>query len=76
LGGLALAKSLRKADVQIVLLDKNNYHTFQPLLYQVATGRPFEADSIAYSYPVRYLKDQKKLSLSLGGSATNNTDRK
>ncbi|MDH3003949.1 MAG: NAD(P)/FAD-dependent oxidoreductase, partial [Flavobacteriia bacterium] len=33
---------------QVVLLDKNNYHTFQPLLYQVATA-VLEPDSIAYS---------------------------
>ncbi len=49
-GGLELAKQLSKAPVQIVLLDKNNYHTFQPLLYQVSTAG-LEADSIAY--PIR-----------------------
>lgn len=49
-GGLELAKRLRKVPVQVVLLDKNNYHTFQPLLYQVATAG-LEADSIAY--PIR-----------------------
>lgn len=37
-GGVALARKLRKAPVQVVMLDRNNYHTFQPLLYQVATG--------------------------------------
>jgi NADH dehydrogenase len=45
--GLALAKKLRKQAFQVVLLDRNNYHTFQPLLYQVATGG-LEPDSIAY----------------------------
>ena len=49
-GGLELAKQLRHADVQVVMFDKNNYHTFQPLLYQVATAG-LEADSIAY--PIR-----------------------
>lgn len=49
-GGLELAKALRNAPVQVVLIDKNNYHTFQPLLYQVATAG-LEADSIAY--PIR-----------------------
>ena len=49
-GGLALAKSLNKKEVQVVLLDKHNYHTFQPLLYQVATAG-LEPDSIAY--PIR-----------------------
>ena len=48
--GLQLAKDLRAAPVQVVVIDRNNYHNFQPLLYQVATGA-LEADSIAY--PVR-----------------------
>ena len=48
--GLALAKKLKNKNVQVVLLDKHNYHTFQPLLYQVATGG-LEAGSI--SYPIR-----------------------
>lgn len=46
-GGISLAKKLTKKEVQVVLLDKNNYHTFQPLLYQVSTGG-LEPDSIAY----------------------------
>lgn len=37
-GGIALAKKLSKKEVQVVLLDKHNYHNFQPLLYQVSTG--------------------------------------
>jgi NADH dehydrogenase len=49
-GGLRLAKELADAPVQVVVVDRNNYHNFQPLLYQVATGA-LEADSIAY--PVR-----------------------
>jgi NADH dehydrogenase len=49
-GGLAIAKKLAKKDVEIVLIDKNNYHTFQPLLYQVATGG-LEPSNIAY--PIR-----------------------
>ncbi len=49
-GGLNLAKSLKGKDFQVVMLDKNNYHTFQPLLYQVATAG-LEPDSIAY--PIR-----------------------
>ena len=48
--GIALAKQLKNQAVQLVLLDKHNYHTFQPLLYQVATGG-LEAGSIAY--PIR-----------------------
>ena len=48
--GIALSKKLRNKNVQVVLIDKHNYHTFQPLLYQVATGG-LEAGSIAY--PIR-----------------------
>ncbi len=53
--GISLAKELSKKEMQVLLLDKNNYHTFQPLLYQVSTGG-LEPDSIAY--PIRkVLKD-------------------
>lgn len=45
-GGIQLAKTLKKADYQIVMFDRHNYHTFQPLLYQVATAG-LEPDSIA-----------------------------
>ena len=48
--GIAISKKLRNRNVQVVLIDKHNYHTFQPLLYQVATGG-LEAGSIAY--PIR-----------------------
>src|SRR5215213_2574015 len=37
-GGLNAARALRRAAVQITLVDKRNFHLFQPLLYQVATG--------------------------------------
>ncbi len=37
-GGLAAARKLRRAPVSVLLIDKNNFHTFQPLLYQVATA--------------------------------------
>ena len=57
-GGLNLGKSLRNKGFQVVMLDKNNYHTFQPLLYQVATAG-LEPDSIAY--PIRKIfKAQKE----------------
>ena len=49
-GGLELVKKLCRAKVQVVLLDRNNYHNFQPLLYQVASGS-LEPDSIVY--PIR-----------------------
>jgi NADH:ubiquinone reductase (H+-translocating) len=53
--GLTLAKKLRNKTLQVVLIDKHNYHTFQPLLYQVATGG-LEAGSIAY--PIRKVIQQ------------------
>lgn len=49
-GGLAVARGLRDADVEVVLVDANNFHTFQPLLYQVATAG-LDADDV--SFPVR-----------------------
>ncbi len=48
--GLSIAKRLKNKNVQVILIDKNNYHNFQPLMYQVATGG-LEAGSIAY--PIR-----------------------
>lgn len=47
-GGLEVAKALADKPVDVLMLDKHNYHTFQPLLYQVATGS-LEAESIAFS---------------------------
>jgi NADH:ubiquinone reductase (H+-translocating) len=47
--GLELAKSLCRSEVQVVLIDKQNFHTFQPLLYQVATAA-LEAESIVYPF--------------------------
>jgi NADH dehydrogenase len=49
-GGLMLAEKLAKNDYQIVLVDKNNYHQFQPLFYQVAMAG-IEPSSI--SFPLR-----------------------
>ncbi len=45
--GISLAKKLKNLEVQLVMIDKHNYHTFQPLLYQVSTSG-LEPDSIAY----------------------------
>ena len=58
-GGLRAARALRHAPVKVVLLDRNNYHLFQPLLYQVATAG-LEPEQIAK--PVRaILRGQKNL---------------
>src|SRR3954451_14714605 len=37
-GGLSAARLLKRAPVQVTLVDRRNYHLFQPLLYQLATG--------------------------------------
>ena len=65
-GGLQLAKKLAKQAYQVVMLDKHNYHTFQPLLYQVATAG-LEPDSIAY--PIRRIfKGQKNFYFRLAAA--------
>lgn len=46
-GGIQIAKKLKNKAVEVLMLDRHNYHTFQPLLYQVATGG-LEPDSIAF----------------------------
>jgi NADH dehydrogenase len=56
-GGLEVAKALADEPVEVLMLDKHNYHTFQPLLYQVATGS-LEAGSIAFSLRKNF-DDQK-----------------
>lgn len=56
-GGIQLAMALRHAPVQVVMFDKNNYHTFQPLLYQVATGG-LEPDSIAFPLRKMFKRQQ------------------
>ena len=55
--GLQLAKTLRKADLKVILVDKQNHHQFQPLFYQVASGR-LEPSSI--SFPFRKIFQKNK----------------
>ena len=62
-GGLRAAKRLAKAPVRITLLDRNNYHLFQPLLYQVATAGVSPTD---VAYPLRSIfRRQKNLEFRL-----------
>src|SRR5579885_3230501 len=49
-GGLRVARALRKAPVQVTVIDRQNHHLFQPLLYQVATADLSPAD---ISSPIR-----------------------
>ena len=56
-GGLTLSRQLAKSDFQVVLVDKNNYHQFQPLFYQVAMAG-LEPSSIAF--PLRKVFQNSK----------------
>lgn len=56
-GGLKLANKLKKSGFQVVLVDKNNYHQFPPLIYQVASAG-LEPSSI--SFPFRKIFQKRK----------------
>lgn len=62
-GGLAAARSLDQADVEVILIDKSNHHLFQPLLYQVATAALSPSD---IAWPLRtLLRSQKNVRVML-----------
>jgi NADH:ubiquinone reductase (H+-translocating) len=56
-GGLEATKALGRAPVKITLIDRQNYHCFQPLLYQVATAALSPAD---VAWPIRHILRQQK----------------
>jgi NADH:ubiquinone reductase (H+-translocating) len=63
-GGLAAAQKLKRASVEVTLIDRRNFHLFQPLLYQVATGSLSPGEIAA---PLRsVLRRQKNASVLLG----------
>jgi NADH dehydrogenase len=63
-GGLFAARQLVRADVDVLMVDRNNYHTFTPLLYQVATAA---LDPSEIAYPVRTIfRDELNLRFLLG----------
>ena len=63
-GGLAAARALRRAAVSVQLVDRRNYHLFQPLLYQVATG---ELSPANIASPLRgILRHQKNCQVLMG----------
>ncbi|WP_019499282.1 NAD(P)/FAD-dependent oxidoreductase [Pseudanabaena sp. PCC 6802] len=66
-GGLYAAKELGKSPVQVTLLDKRNFHLFQPLLYQVATGGLSPADIAS---PLRAILAKHKNTRVLMGEVT------
>ena len=66
-GGLSAAQALKRAPVQVTLLDRRNFHLFQPLLYQVATGSLSPGEIAA---PLRsVLRKQKNTEVLLGEAA-------
>lgn len=66
-GGLRAARALGDAPVQVTVIDRNNYHLFQPLLYQVATASLSPADITA---PIRHVLRKQKNSEVLLGEVT------
>jgi NADH:ubiquinone reductase (H+-translocating) len=66
-GGLYAALALHKAPVEITLVDRRNYHLFQPLLYQVATATLNPSD---IAYPIRSVLRRQKNATVLLGEAT------
>ena len=63
-GGMEVAKGLRSSRIQTVLFDRYNHHTFQPLLYQVATSA-LETSSILFPFR-RHFAGQKNFFFRLG----------
>ena len=72
--GLSTAKGLARAPFDITLIDRNNHHLFQPLLYQVATAALSPADIAA---PIRgILSKQRNVRIMLADVSGNDTVRK
>jgi NADH dehydrogenase len=70
-GGLAAAKALARANVRVTLVDRHNYHLFQPLLYQVATATLSAGDIGA---PIRWvLRRASNVRVLLGDAASIDT---
>src|SRR5450755_3517170 len=55
--GIAAARSLKRCDAEVVLIDRRNHHIFQPLLYQVATAVLAAAEIAA---PIRQIEEKQK----------------
>lgn len=71
--GLNAAKALRKAPVRVTLIDKRNFHLFQPLLYQVATASLSPSE---VAYPIRaILRKQRNTTVLLGEATGVDLDR-
>ncbi|HEV8657114.1 MAG TPA: NAD(P)/FAD-dependent oxidoreductase [Thermoanaerobaculia bacterium] len=73
-GGLYAARHLRNVPVQVTLVDRHNYHLFQPLLYQVATAALNPSDIAA---PIRsVVRRQRNISVILGDVTSIDAERK
>lgn len=66
-GGLSAARNLSRAPVDVTLIDRNNYHSFQPLLYQVATGSLSPANIAS---PLRHILKKQRNATVLLAEAT------
>src|SRR5512132_1867256 len=72
--GLYAARALKRADVDLLVLDRTNHHLFQPLLYQVATASLAPSDITA---PIRWiLRGQHNTTVLLGEVRSIDTTRK
>jgi NADH dehydrogenase len=73
-GGLYAAKALKRAPVRVTVVDRRNYHLFQPLLYQVATAALNPSD---IAYPIRsVVARQTNTNVLLGEATAIDVDRK
>lgn len=66
--GLFAARSLRRVDIDVILIDRRNYHLFQPLLYQVATAGLAPSD---VAWPIRGILSRQKNATVLLKQVTN-----
>jgi NADH dehydrogenase len=73
-GGLAAARSLRNVPVQVTLVDRRNFHLFQPLLYQAATGWLSPANITSTLRAI--LKRQENARVLLGEVESIDTERR
>ena len=73
-GGIGAARKLKKADADVVLVDKHDYHTFQPMLYQVATDL---LDASEVAHPLRDLfHDQPNAAVHNAGVKSIDLDKR
>src|SRR4249919_4184041 len=73
-GGLEAAKALKRAAAEVTVIDRQNHHCFQPLLYQVATAALSPAD---IAWPIRHiLRPQRNATVLMEDVRAINTETK